>query len=135
MELAGAIGLAAMAPAAYVAATGQLDSIAWALWLLMAGQNALGVLYVRLRIADTHQRPIERLPILWTHILVVIVLSLAALANQLPWLVVIPFAGYLVRAIWAVGKVRPVVNIKRFGFSEIGFEILGGLFIAAAWIL
>lgn len=135
MELAGAIGLAAMAPAAYIAATGQLDSIAWALWLLMAGQNALGVLYVRLRIADTHQRPIDRRPILWTHILVVIVLSLAALANQLPWLVVVPFAGYLVRAIWAVGKVRPVVNIKRFGFSEIGYEIVGGLLIAAGWIL
>ena len=135
MELAGAIGLAAMAPAAYIAATGQLDSIAWALWLLLAGQNALGVLYVRLRIADTHQRQIDRLPTLWVHILVVIALSLTALANQIPWLVAVPFAGYLVRAIWAVSRVRPVANIKRFGFSEIAFEILGGLLIAAGWIL
>jgi hypothetical protein len=135
MELAGAVGLAAMAPAAYIAATGQLDSIAWALWLLLAGQNALGVLYVRLRIADTHQRQIARLPILWVHILAVIGLSLAALANQIPWLVVVPFAGYLVRAIWAVSKVRPVANIKRFGFSEIAYEILGGLLIATGWIL
>jgi hypothetical protein len=75
MELAGAIGLAAMAPAAYIAATGQLDSLAWALWLLLAGQNALGVLYVRTRIADTHQRQIDRRPILWVHILVLIAYS------------------------------------------------------------
>jgi hypothetical protein len=135
MELAGAIGLAVMAPAAYIAARGQLDAIAWALWLLLAGQNALGVLYVRLRIADTHRRQINRPSILWAHVLVLIAFSLAALVNQIPWLVVIPFAGYLVRAIWAVSKVRPVTKIKRFGFSEVAFEILGGLFIAAGWIL
>lgn len=135
MELVGAIGLAVMAPAAYIAATGQLDSVAWALWLLLAGQNALGVLYVRLRIADTHGRVINRPPILWVHIVVLVVLALAAFANQVPWLAVVPFAGYLLRAIWAVSKVRPVVKIKRFGFSEIGFEILGGIFIAAGWII
>lgn len=135
MELAGAVGLAVMAPAAYIAATGQLDLVAWALWLLLAGQNALGVLYVRLRIADTHGRVINRPPILWVHIVVLAVLVLAAFAKQIPWLVVVPFAGYLLRAIWAVSKVRPVSKIKRFGFSEIGFEILGGVFIAAGWIL
>jgi len=135
MELAGALGLSAMAPAAYIAASGQLDGTAWALWALMAGQNGLGVLYVRLRIADMHGRPVKRMPIVWAHGLVLVGAAVAASLEAIPWLAVVPFAGFLIRAAWAAARVRPVVNIKRFGFSEIGAEILGGLFIAAGWVL
>jgi len=135
MELAGALGLATMAPAAYIAASGRLDGTAWVLWALMAGQNGLGVLYVRLRIADTHGRPVKRRPIVWVHGLVLVGAAAAAFLEAIPWLAVVPFAGLLIRAAWAAARVRPVGNIKRFGFSEIGAEILGGLFIAAGWVL
>ena len=135
MELAGALGLSAMAPAAYIAATGQLDNTAWALWALMAGQNGLGVLYVRLRIADTHGRAVNRMPVVWVHGLVLLGVAAAAVLEAIPWLTVVPFAGFLIRAIWAAARVRPVLNIKRFGFSEIGAEIIGGLFIAVGYIL
>lgn len=135
MELAGALGLAAMAPAAYIAASGQLDETAWALWALMAGQNGLGVLYVRLRIADTRGRPVNRALVVWGHGLVLLVVAVAAAMGAVPWLAILPFAGFLIRAGWAAAQVRPVANIKRFGFGEIGAEILGGLFAAAGWIL
>jgi hypothetical protein len=135
MELAGALGLSAMAPAAYIAATGQLDDTAWALWALMAGQNGLGVLYVRLRIADTHGRTVNRMPVVWVHGLLLLGVAMVAFLEAIPWLAVAPFAGFLIRAIWAAARVRPVANIKRFGFSEIGAEILGGLFIAAGYAL
>ncbi|HSG15938.1 MAG TPA: YwiC-like family protein [Anaerolineae bacterium] len=135
MELAGALGLSAMAPAAYIAATGQLDDTAWALWALMAGQNGLGVLYVRLRIADTHGRTVNRMPVVWVHGLLFLGVAMVAFLEAIPWLAVAPFAGFLIRAIWAAARVRPVANIKRFGFSEIGAEILGGLFIAAGYAL
>jgi hypothetical protein len=134
MELAGALGLSAMAPAAYIAAGDHLDAVAWALWALMAGQNGLGVLYVRLRIADTHGRPVNRRSIVWAHGLVLVAAVTAAFLEAIPWLAVVPFAGFTLRAIWASSQVRPVANIKRFGFGEIGAEILGGLFIAAGWI-
>jgi hypothetical protein len=135
MEVAGAAGLAAMAPAAFIAATGELDPIAWILWGLMAGQNALGALYVRLRIADTHGRPAERRLVLSAHILVLAAVIAAAFTGVIPWLAAVPFAGFLARAIWAVVRVHPVSNIKRFGFTEIGVEIAGGLFIAAGWLI
>jgi hypothetical protein len=135
MELAGAAGLAAMAPAAYIASSGQLDSIAWALWALMAGQNGLGVIYVRLRIADTHQRSINRGLVVGLHIIALGGLTAAAAAGWIPWLALLPFSGYLLRALWAVAQVRPVTNIKRFGFTEIGVEILGGLIIALSWLI
>ncbi len=49
MELAGAVALAGMAPAALIAAEGALSQQAWMLWLLMGLQNGLGAIYVRLR--------------------------------------------------------------------------------------
>lgn len=135
MELAGALGLATTAPAAYIAATGHLDEVAWILWALMAAQNGLGVLYVRLRIADTRGRTVKRLPTVWAHGFILLAAAVAALMEFIPWLAVTPFAGFLARAIWAAARVRPVTNIKRFGFGEIAAEILGGLLIAAGWIL
>jgi hypothetical protein len=135
MEVAGAAGLALMAPAATIAATGRLDSRAWAVWGLMAAQNVLGVLYVRLRIADTHQREMDRRPVLWLHGLFLLVIVLAAWQGWLPWLAAVPFAGFFVRAIWAVRAPRPLANIKRFGFSEIGVELLGGLLVSLGYWL
>jgi hypothetical protein len=135
MEVTGAAGLAAMAPAAYVAGSGHLDAVAWLLWGLMAGQNALGVLYVRLRIADTHGRSMNRRPVLLAHALVLAAAGLLAYVGSTPWLAVIPFAAYFLRAAWAVRGRRAVANIRRFGFGEVGVEILGGLLIAAGWLL
>jgi hypothetical protein len=135
MEVAGAAGLAAMAPTAYVAASGALDGTAWALWALMAGQNVLGVLYVRLRIGDTHQRSRDVRPLLWGHGLVLAGVTTAAFTGFVPWLAVVPFAGLTARAAWTAVEARPVPDIKRFGFTEIGVEIVGGLFIAAGWLI
>ncbi len=104
-------------------------------WALMAGQNVLGVLYVRLRIGDTHQRPRDIRPILWGHGLVLAGVIAAAFAGVVPWLVIVTFTGLMARAIWAAVEARPVPNIKRFGFSEIGVEIVGGLLIAAGWLI
>lgn len=134
MEVAGAAGLAAMAPAAYMAGSGRLDAVAWLLWGLMAGQNGLGVLYVRLRIADTHGRNMNRRSVLLAHALVLAAAAVLAYVGGTPWLAVVPFAAYLLRAAWAVKGRRHVANIKRFGFGEVGVEILGGLLIAAGWL-
>jgi len=47
----------------------------------------------------------------------------------------VPFAGFLVRGLWAVQQPRPVPNMKRFGFTEVGVELLGGALIAAGYLL
>ena len=135
MELAGAAGLAALAPAAYVAATGRLDTTAWLLWAIMATQNAAGVLYVRLRLADRHEREMGRLPVLWGHLLGLAVVVATAAWGNVPWPVVLPFAGFLLRAVWTVAAPRPIANVKHFGFTEVGVEILSGLWIVASYLL
>ena len=135
MEIAGAIGLAAMAPSAYIAVTGSLDETAWYLWVLTASINTLGVLYVRIRIADTHGRDRDKGFLLWGHAAVLFLVTLGALNGLVHWGTVVPYLVLLGRASWLAKKPRPVDNIKRFGFIEIGVEIVGGLFIAAGLIL
>jgi hypothetical protein len=78
---------------------------------------------------------VNRVSAIWIHLLVLAGTVVAAILDVIPWLAVLPFAGFLARSIWAAARVRPVVNVKRFGFTEIGAEILAGLFVAAGWVL
>lgn len=135
MELAGAAGLALTAPAAYIAGSGQLTPVAAALWALLALQNAMGVLYVRQRLADSKQRAANRSLTLWGHLAAFVVVLASGVSGWTPLLAAAPFAGFLVRALWAVRQPRPVADIKRFGFSEVGVELLGGALIAAGYLL
>lgn len=135
MELAGAIALAGMAPAAFIAADGFLSLTAWMLWLLMGLQNALGAIYVRLRIADTHQRPFHRISIVWWHIGGCLIVVALQIGGWVPAGSFVPFAIFLIRAVWAFQRVRPVPNVKQFGFIEIGFELLGGAWLVGVYWL
>lgn len=135
MELAGAAGLAVMAPAAYVASKNVLDGTAWLLWALMATQNVLGALYVRLRISDTHEREQARLPVLLSHVvgLLLVAAALALAASNM--LALVPFAVFVLRALWLARAPRPIANIKRFGFSEVGVELVAGLWLIFSFLL
>jgi hypothetical protein len=135
LEIAGATALAASAPAAYIAASGSLDATAWLLWLLMGLQNVTGVLYVRQRLADTKQVARSKGAMLGTHIAAVAVVSLLAWNGRIPALTVAPFAAFLARAVWASAGPRPVRNIKRFGFLEVGVEVVGGLLVIIAFTM
>jgi hypothetical protein len=135
MELIGAVGLGLMAPATVIAATGHMTGWVWGLWGLMGIQNALGVLYVRLRLADTHRNPGNRATVLWGHAAGLAAVIAAGFLQWTPLLAVIPFAGVLLRALWAFQSQRPVQDIRRFGFTEVGVELLSGAWIAASYWL
>jgi hypothetical protein len=135
MELAGAAGLAATAPAAYVASHGQVDSIAWLLWLLLALQNVEGVLYVRLRLGDRRGQAVRRGSVFWAHAAGLFLLLGVASVTSLPWLALLPFVASLVRAGWAVASPRPLANVKRFGFTEVAVELASGFCLIAAFLL
>jgi hypothetical protein len=100
----------------------------------MAAQNALGVVYVRLRIADTHRRNPPRLPPFLGHLAGVLVVAAGVLSGLLPALMLLPFAGFLVRAGWAARAPRPIEDVRRFGFAEVAVEILGGLLVVLAYV-
>lgn len=133
MELAGAAGLALAAPAAYVAATGQMTATAWWLWALLALLNVLGVLYVRLRLADSHSRDADRRSMLAAHLVGVGVVTAVALTGHIPALAILPFVALAGRALWAYPQPRPIPNIKKFGFTEVGVELACGLLLILAY--
>ena len=135
MELAGAAGLALAAAAADIAVTGQLTGAALGLWALLALQNMTGVLYVRQRLADVSQRDSSRGLTLRGHAAAFIAVAVSAALGWTPLLAAVPFAGFLARSLWVVREHRPVPNMKRFGFTEVGVELLGGALIAAGYLL
>jgi hypothetical protein len=133
MELAGAVALAGMAPAALIAAEGFLSQRAWMLWLLMGLQNGLGAIYVRLRIADTHERPFHRTSVIWWHVGGLLIVIAAVIGGMIPSGGFVPFIGFLLRAVWAVQQVRPVANVKQFGFVEVGVEVISGIWLVVLY--
>jgi hypothetical protein len=135
MELAGAVGLAVMAPAAYAASSGVLDTIAWLLWGLFAVQNLLGVLYVRTRVFDTRGRSESRIPLLASHIVGLLLIGLALVLAQAPRLALAPFVFYSIRAIWVARGPRPIPDIRRFGFTEVAVELAAGLWLIMNFLI
>jgi hypothetical protein len=135
MELSGAVALALMAPAALIAASGRLSALAWALWGLMGLHNALGVLYVRLRLADSHHRPVNRAAVAWGHAAGLAAVAVAGWLGWVPPTTALPLVGLLGRAVWAARRPRPVADVRRFGFAELAVEVASGAWIAASfWI-
>ncbi|MCP4423751.1 MAG: hypothetical protein GY803_04590, partial [Chloroflexi bacterium] len=135
MELAGAAALAMMAPAAAIAANGRIIGWEWVLWGLMAAQNVLGALYVRLRVADTHRRAGRRWPVFVIHLVGLAVIVFWGLMGLTPLGTAVPFIFFLVRAGWTAAAPRPIPHIKRFGFTEMGVEIASGLWILISYWL
>lgn len=135
MELAGAAALSMMAPAAAIAGNGRIIGWEWALWGIMAAQNVLGALYVRLRVADTHKRAMPRWPVFAAHLAGLLVIVGLGLGDLAPIATAVPFIGFLIRAGWTAVAPRPVADIKKFGFTELGIEIVSGLFILTAYWL
>ncbi|MCP4358295.1 MAG: hypothetical protein GY796_09800 [Chloroflexi bacterium] len=133
MEMAGAAGLALTAPAAMITVQEEVTTTVWFIWILVALQNVLGALYVRLRLADTHGRLVDRWPLLLIHALVFLGVVGTAVFDYVPLLTTVPFLGFLLRALWTYPQPRPIPNIKKFGFTEIGVEIAGGLVFVLAY--
>ncbi len=135
MEIVGAAGLALMAPAVMIAADGRITPAAWSVFFLMAWQNILSVFYVRQRIADTHQREGSRGQLLMGNVIGVTAVIAAAALGYVPWLAVLPFLGFLLRAVWTYAKPRPIPAIKKFGFTEVAVQLISGLLIVLSYRL
>jgi hypothetical protein len=135
MEAAGAAGLSLMAPAAVAAVAERLPPAAWALWSVVAAHNVLAVLYVRLRLADTHRRPAGRHTVALLHLLALLLAIAAGFAAWVPAAVSVVFVALLARAVWAAAAPRPVDDVRRFGFTELAVSLAAGGWIAGSFLL
>ena len=139
-ELVGALALASTAPAAYCAATGQLDAKAWTLWLLnwLFAANQIHFVWLRIRGARVAELN-ERLRLGWSFLAGEVVLGLVfVVACRLSWvpqLTLVAFAPVLFRGLaWFARPPRPIM-IRRLGWTELAHAVAFGFLLIAVFTL
>jgi hypothetical protein len=137
-QMIGALGLTLTAPAAYYAATAQLDSTALTLWLanwLFAGDQ---IHFVQLRVhtlrlAGRAQRMRAAARFLCGQLGLAALLAISIRRGWLPTLAAAAFLPVLVRGfIWPLRSPAPL-SFRRLGWVEMAHGILFGLLLSAAF--
>lgn len=137
-QVAGAIGLTATAPAAYMVVTGRFDSLTAALWLanwLFAGDQ---IHFVQLRIhAARAQAAGEKLrrgrAFLAGQVGLAAALALLAKFGLLPWPALLAFVPVLFRGLaWFVRGSQPLA-VRRLGWSELVQAVVFGVLLVGAF--
>ena len=142
-QLIAVAGLTLTAPAAWYAATGNLDRHAWLLWGLNFLYFAGGVLYVKMHVAAAIRRKLfdstaEKVSWGATNLafyggLALCVVGLA-MAHLIPWLAALAFMPVVVRATIGVGRLSSQLHIKRLGWTEVAHSIVFAvLLILGGW--
>jgi hypothetical protein len=128
-ELIGTAGLALVGPAAHAVAVNGAQPIGAWLWLLLSLYFASGVFYVRMRIrlmaaqrkGTTSVSSRARWSCLAYHALLLVLIPGLAVADAVPWAVLLAFAPALWRAAAGMRRQDVTLNVRRLGWSEVAF--------------
>jgi YwiC-like protein len=137
VQLIGAAGLAAAAPAAYYVSSGNLDATAAMLWLTnwMFAGNQIHFVQLRIHSAKTHrnERPRCGWRFLAGHVVAGSALAALCRFGLLPWLALLAFAPITIRGLaWFLQRPAPLV-IRRLGWSELAHAVAFGVLLVAAF--
>lgn len=126
MQLAAVAGLTLTAPAAHYVARGHWSGEAAQLWGLNLLYFAGGVFYVKMHIATAiARRPVGRRLVIGYH---------AALLVALAWWPVgLSLLPAVVRALVGTARVRPLLRIRRLGWTEVGHSLVFAALAIALW--
>jgi hypothetical protein len=133
MQLIAVAGLTLTAPAAWYAATGNLDQHAWLLWGLNFLYFAGGVFYVKMHVAAAVRRkPLDLLsdrlalgaPMLSYYTGMSAALVVLAAMHWIPWVVLLACAPVVIRAVVGVCRLSPTLRIKRLGWTEVAYSLV-----------
>lgn len=139
-QILGAIGLTTTAPAAYYLATASLDARAWWLWAAnwMFAFNQIHFVQLRIhaaRAASFEEKCWRGWPFFMSQVLLVMVLTAAALLQVVPALVIVAFVPALARGfIWFFRGPQPLA-VRSLGWSEMRQGVVFGILLATASIL
>jgi hypothetical protein len=129
-EVAAALALGAVAPAAVLAA-GFGTAPALALWAILAARAVPSILYVRARLRLDRGEPAHVTGALAAHVVAVLCVAALALASLGPWLAMAAMVGLALRAWIGLSPGRPRLAVKQLGASEI---VAGALTVVAVWL-
>ena len=128
-ELAGALALAATAPATLV--VGGSGAVAAAAAYVFLGLRATtAILYVRCRLRLSRGVATNRRPPLLAHAFGTLAMVLLASLRLQPWLAVVAFGILTVRAVHGLSPARAAVPPREIGFRELTFGLATTLLVA-----
>jgi hypothetical protein len=122
-ELAGAVVFAVVA-ASTVLAGGWRSAPAFAVAAVWIARTVSSILYVRNRIRLDRNRPHQASWVLGLHVAVLLVVCGLAREGLLPWLVAVPFAALLARAVIGLSPYRRLTTLRGIGLREMGYGLL-----------
>ncbi|MFN7997567.1 MAG: YwiC-like family protein [Bryobacteraceae bacterium] len=137
-QMVGAIGLTAVAPAAYAVTTGALDRTAGALWAanLLFALNQIQYVHLRIRAAQAKTAAMKFTlgrHFLAGQFLLIVALAAAAAAHLFPYLAAIAFIPMLARGFaWFVAKPTALV-IHRLGKNELMHAVAFCVLLVLLW--
>ncbi len=134
-EFLGVAGLTLTAPGAYYVMQGRLDDVGFLLWFWNLLYFTSGIFYVKMRVGCFARKPDAHL-LLWQCVLY----HLLLLFLIIPWvwwgwvseLFLIAFLPIVVRAFAGMLIRRRGLNLKRIGYTEIGFTVIFVVFLVLA---
>src|SRR5271165_1254928 len=139
-QVIGAVGLTSTAAGAYYVASGNLDTIALALWLanwLFAG-NQIHFVQVRIRSsrAATMEEKLQHgLPFFAGQVVLIGAILAACRFRLFPTAVSLAFVPVLFRGtLWFIRGRQPL-DVHQLGFSELAQALLFGALLSAAFLL
>jgi hypothetical protein len=133
-ELAGPLGLAAVAPAIALAA-GWHGPQAMALWVILMARAIPAILYVRARLRLERGGRVTKTPPVLSHVIAIAVVCVLVWLGLSPALVALAGLVLLVRALWGLSVYRRFTKTRHIGFLEIGFGLLYVLLTATGfWV-
>lgn len=132
-EAAGVFGLCLGAPAAYYAASFQLDARAWSIWLLCSAFYLGPIFYVKTAalqhraVADPGALPAlaaMRVRSNLYHVLTAAAVGAWAATGGVPSATIIPFVAALLKSVQRGLRSPERVDFKSLGYSEVGYSVL-----------
>ena len=136
MQLLAVCGLTLTAPAAWYTATGHLGTQALLLWLLNVLYFAGGVLYVKMHVAAAIRHGDSKLrlgaPVLIYYALLLLVLLAMALSYVISFWVLLAYTPVVARAFVGVGRLGPILRIKRLGWTEVAYSLVYAVVLIVA---
>jgi hypothetical protein len=137
-ELLGICGLTATALATHYTIEGRLEAVAGHLWILSAFYFCSGVFYVRMRVGrflKKQEFPKRRFQCVLYHVLLPPTLILTWATEWMPWVSLWAYLPILVRAFWNVFFPDTELNIKRIGYTEVGYTFFFVIVFSSGWHL
>lgn len=133
-EIAGALALAAAAPAILLAG-GRQPSVAAVVWALLAARGAGSILYIRARLRRDRGQGGSAAGPLFAHVVAAAGAVVLATLGHAPWAAVAAFVVLLARAAWGLSRWHAVVRPRTVGFQELCFGAVSTALVAVGFMM